>query len=336
MNSIKNIKNLFLLAIVGTTLVISSCKKDDPIVDPAPTPIPTVAGYVTSDSSFSILLAAVKKAGLDGALNDATKTWTVFAPTNAAFRAANISVTTIDNYTAAQVTNILTPLLTYHVLTTKVPSGSVPASDAVTTLNTKSLFASKNANGVFLNGVKVVAADVAVSNGVIHAIGSLLVPPTNTIAATVIAATTAPTPEFTLLLAAVSRAGLAGVLSGPGKFTVFAPTNAAFIAAGAPYNTAAGIAGADSATVRKIVLSHVLPTNVFASDLSAIVSPIANTANPTASTAGVQQTLSFSGATVKISGSVAAASTINTTTNGATFNITNTNGVVHVIDKVLL
>lgn len=333
-------KALFVTAI-GTIVTLSSCKKDDPAPAPvpAPTPTPTVAGYVTADTSFSILLAAVSKAGLAGTLGDATKTWTVFAPTNAAFRAAGITSTVIDAYTAAQVTSILTPLLTYHVLTTKVPSGSVPASDAVTTLNTKSLFASKNANGVFLNGIKVVAADVPVSNGVIHAISGVLVPPTKNIAEIATGDTT-----FSLLVAVASRAGLVSTLLNPGKLTVFAPVNNAFRALGAPYNNAstaaaisaiAALPSADSITLRRIVLAHVLPTNVFASDLSAVSQPTTNTANPTASTGGTQQYLSFSGATVKIFGSTAMASTI-LTSSPSLFNIVATNGVVHVIDKVLL
>jgi uncharacterized surface protein with fasciclin (FAS1) repeats len=330
----QTLRSLFFITALGALIITSSCKKDDPVPTPIPIPVPTVAGYVTADTSFSILLAAVKKAGLDGTLGDATKTWTVFAPTNAAFRAAGISIATIDGYTATQVTNVLTPLLTYHVLTTKVPGSGVPVSDAVTTLNGKSLFASRNANGVFLNGIKVVAADVPVSNGVIHAIGSVLTPPTNSIAQIVIASAGAATPEFSLLLAAVSRAGLAGILSGAGKYTVFAPTNAAFIAAGAPYNSAATIATADSATVRKIVLAHVLGTNVYSGDLSAVSTPTTNTANPLASVSP-QQTLTFAGTTVKISGSTAPVSNI-ITTSSSLFNITATNGVIHAIDKVLL
>jgi uncharacterized surface protein with fasciclin (FAS1) repeats len=333
MNSIKNIKNLFLLAIVGTTLVISSCKKDDPVPVVPPTPTPTVVGVAQSDTSFSILVAAVTRAGLVNTLSNTAANFTVFAPTNTAFRNAGITSAVISGYTQGQVDTVLTPILTYHVLGAKVLSTGVPVSDSVKTLNGKNIFASRNANGVFLNGIKAGPADINASNGVVHAIGSVLIPPTRSIAQIVIASATAPTPEFSLLLAAVQRAGLASVLLGNGKYTVFAPTNAAFIAAGAPFNTAAGIAGADSATVRKIVLSHVLTTNVYAGDLSAVVSPTINTANPLASTAGVQQTLTFAGTSVKISGSTAAASNI-VTSPTPLFNITATNGVVHVIDKV--
>lgn len=329
----QTLQSLFFITALGALILTSSCKKnDDPLTPPPPppTPTPTVAGYVTADTSFSILLAAVVKAGLVGTLGDATKTWTVFAPTNAAFRAAGISTTTIDGYTPAQVTSVLTPLLTYHVLTTKVLAAGVPVSGAVTTLNTKSLFASSNSNGVFLNGVKVVAADVPVSNGVIHAIGSVLTPPTKTIAEIAIGPVGDTT--FSFLVAAVLRSGLAGVISEAGSYTVFAPTNNAFRAAG--YATPQALTAADSATVRKIVLAHVLPKNVFASDLSAVTAPTTNTANPTANTGGTQQTLTFAGTSVKITGSTAIASNI--VTSPPLFNITATNGVVHVIDKVLL
>jgi uncharacterized surface protein with fasciclin (FAS1) repeats len=335
MNSIKKLTKLFLPIIVGTTLAVSACKKDDtpPVVPPAA--LPTVVGIAQSDTSFSILVAAVSRAGLVNTLSNTAVNFTVFAPTNTAFRNAGITAAVISGYTQGQVDTVLTPILTYHVLGAKVLSTGVPLSDSVKTLNGKNLFASSNSNGVFLNGIKVVTPNLNASNGVVHAIGSILVPPTKSIAQIVIASASASTPEFTLLLAAVQRAGLAGVLSGSGKYTVFAPTNAAFIAAGAPYNTAAGIAAADSATVRKIVLAHVLITNVYAGDLSAAAAPTTNTANPIASTAGTQQTLTFAGATVKITGSSAVASTI-ITTSPTLFNITATNGVVHVIDKVLL
>jgi uncharacterized surface protein with fasciclin (FAS1) repeats len=319
MNSIKNIKNLFLLAIVGTTLVISSCKKDDPVPDPIPTPDPTVAGYVTKDTSFSILLAAVKKAGLDGTLNDASKTWTVFAPTNAAFRALGYSVASVEAITTPTDIAALSAILTYHVLSTKVTSTGVPVSDAVTTVNTRKLFASNNANGVFVNGVKVAVANVPVSNGVIHVIGKVLIPPTKTIAE--IVSTNA---NFSLLLAAVQRANLASALSGPGKFTVFAPTDAAFIAAGAPYNTATNIGNAPVATVTGVVSSHAFTTNIFASDL--VAGPTPATLNPlTTLTVALSSPPS-----VKITGSASAVSPI------SQVDIVATNGVIHVIDKVLL
>jgi uncharacterized surface protein with fasciclin (FAS1) repeats len=331
----QKLQSIFLVTAIGTMITFSSCKKDDdpaPVVVTPPLVLPTIAGYVTADTSFSILLAAVSKAGLAGTLS-APGTYTVFAPTNAAFRAANITLASIAATTAQADIDALGAILKYHVLATKVSSGDVPVSDAVTTLNTRSLYASKNANGVFVNGVKVIAADVAVSNGVIHAIGKVLIPPTNTIAATVIAAATSTTApqEFNLLLAAVSRAGLAGVLSGPGKYTVFAPTNAAFIAAGAPFNSAATIATADSATVRRIVLGHVIGTNVFASDLTqGGEAPTLNTLPAP----GQFLTISLSptlGVNIKGAAPANLAPIV-----AASANLVQTNGVIHVVSKVIL
>lgn len=321
-------KSLLFATVLGTSVVMSSCDKDDePIVTPPPPPTatPTIAAYVTADTSFSILLAAVKKAGLAVTLSDPAGTFTVFAPTNAAFRAASITEATIATFDTASVKAIIL----YHALGSKVLAAGVPVSDTVKTLNGKNLFASSNANGVFLNGVKVVTPNVTVSNGVIHVIGSVLTPPIPTIAQFVVARATAPVPEFSYLLAAVARAGLVNALSSAGKYTVFAPTNAAFIDAGFP--TAAAITGSDSATVRRIVLAHVLGTNVFAGDL--IAGATANTLNPVA-VINPQQTLTVgvNPASVRITAAPASilVSPI-TTANNVT-----TNGVIHVISKVLL
>jgi uncharacterized surface protein with fasciclin (FAS1) repeats len=334
MNMKQTLQRLFFVTALGALVITSSCKKSDdpaPTPTPTPTPTPSVAGYVSADTSFSLLLTAVKKAGLAGTLSGAG-TFTVFAPNNAAFRAAGFGTDASIN---ALDTPTIKAIILYHALGSPVAAGSVPASDAVTTLNGAKLFASSNTNGVFLNGVKVITPNVTVSNGIIHVIGSVLLPPSKTI--TQIALPTPTDTTFSFLVAAVVRAGLLSTVSGPGKFTVFAPTNNAFRAAG--FATPAAITAADSATVRKIVLAHVLPTNVFAGDLSAVTSPITNTANPTASTGGTQQTLTFGVTaggvpTVKISGSSAAASNI--VISPALFNLVATNGVVHVIDKVLL
>jgi uncharacterized surface protein with fasciclin (FAS1) repeats len=332
MKMYQTISKLLFVTAIGTIVTLSSCKKDDPAPVPAPiTPTPTVAGFVTADSNYSILLAAVKKAGLDGLLNDATKTWTVFAPNNTAFRNAGITIASIDAIApgSTQLTN-LTNTLTYHVLSTKVASSAVPASDTVKTVNGRNIYASKNGSNVFVNGVRVTTADVTVSNGVIHAIGSVLTPPSNSIAQTVSALASAPTPEFSLLLAAVSRAGLAGVLSGAGKFTVFAPTNAAFIALGAPYTTTTSINAiptSDSAALRRTILAHVIGTNVFASDL---------TAGGIAPTLNTSQTLTIS-LTPVLGVNITGAAAANLAPISATLNnLVQTNGVIHVVSKVIL
>ncbi len=309
----QKLQSLFMATALGAMFTLSSCDKEDPL--PPPVITPTVVGVAQADTTFSILVAAVTKANLVGTLSDATKSYTVFAPTNNAFRAAGITLATIDGYSTAQVGSILTPLLTYHVLAAKVLSTGVPSSDTVKTLNGRNLFASRNANGVFLNGTRVATADINASNGVVHVIGSVLIPPTQTIAQIVTA-----NPNFSLLLTAVVRGGLAGTLSGPGKFTVFAPINSGFPAS---LDTDAKINAAPVATVAGIVGSHAFGTNIFAGDLSAGV---------TGATVNPLTTLTIAltpAATVRITGSVNPASAIQTT------NVVATNGVIHIIDRVL-
>jgi uncharacterized surface protein with fasciclin (FAS1) repeats len=309
----QKLQSIFLVTAIGTMITFSSCKKDDPVPDPTPTPLKTVVGIAQSDTSFSILVAAVVKAGLAGTLSGAG-TFTVFAPTNSAFRAAGYTEASINALSAADVTNVLTPILTYHVLGAKVLSTGVPASDTVKTVNGKNLYASKNANGVFVNGIKVTTADLNGSNGVVHVIGKVLVPPTKTIAEIVIADA-----NFSLLKAAVIRAGLAGALGGAGKYTVFAPVNTAFPAT---LDTDAEINAATVAAVAGIVGSHAFATNIFAGDLSAGATPA--TVNPLTTL-----TVALTPPSVKITGSANAASLITAT------DIVATNGVIHVINKVL-
>jgi hypothetical protein len=242
---------------------------------------------------------------------------TVFAPDNAAFRASDISSSDIDALDTADVLDILK----YHVVVGNVGSASVPASDTVKSLQGTNIFASKNTNGVFVNGVKVKVADVAASNGTIHVISSVLMPPTQTIAEIAVA-----TPDLSLLLALVSRAGLAGVLSSSGKYTVFAPTNSAFANSNIDLNTINSLPLTPINVASAIVLSHALPTNVFASDLIAY---------PTAQTlqTGVSLTINPSTPSVKITNGVNA-NPSNIIVNGGV-NIIATNGVVHLIDTVL-
>jgi uncharacterized surface protein with fasciclin (FAS1) repeats len=293
--------------LVGLSLILlvgSGCKKDAP----APT---TIADIVNTNANFSTLKAAVDKAGISSALSSGTLT--VFAPDNAAFEAAGITASTLQSLTAAQVADILS----YHVLPVVVRSSDVPVSDAVVTLQGKKVFASRNVNGVFVNGIKVKSADISASNGVIHAIENVLIPPTQTIQQIA-----AGNPNLSLLVAAVSKAGLLNAIGAEGKLTVFAPTNAAFNAAG--FNSAADINAASTNLITTVVSYHVLGTNVFASDL-------VNGATATTLQGGTL-TIGLTPPSVKITTSTNPVSNINL--DGV--NIVATNGVVHLINRVLL
>ena len=302
----KNYKKLFAICITAGFLLtgLNSCKKDDP------TPVQkNIVEIVVSDPSFSLLKQAVVRAGLTTALSSGTLT--VFAPDNAAFAAAGLDSATI----ASIPENDLATILKYHVLNAKVEAAGVPASDTVNTLDGLNLYASSNANGVFVNGIKVKTANVQAANGVIHVISDVLIPPTENIAEVV-----SSDDNFEVLLAAVVRAGLATAVSSNGKYTVFAPTDDAFAAAGFP--DAASINLAPQNAVTAIVKAHIIGTNVFASDL------INASTAPTLQT-GVSLTIGTNPASVKLTGSASPVSNIDEA------NITTTNGVIHIIDRVL-
>ena len=127
-------------------------------------------------------------------------------------------------------------------------------------------------------------------------------------------------PNFTYLVAAVVRANLAATLSGAGPFTVFAPTNQAFIAAGFP--TIASIQAADPAVLTGILTYHVVGARVFSSDLTEGLKPT---------------TVNGGTVTITLTGGAKVKGNKNQTASSVTqANLVTTNGVIHVIDQVLL
>jgi transforming growth factor-beta-induced protein len=257
---------------------------------------------------FSSLVSALAKTNLastfmmDGA-------YTVFAPTNDAFasflESNNLS---FEDLTAES----LTPILKYHVVGSKVMSGDL-STGYVNTLyeaiegSPVTLFVNVD-GGVMLNGsVQVTAADVEASNGVIHVIDAVLTP----VSVVDIAANNG---SFTQLVAAVVKAGLVETLSGAGPFTIFAPTDEAFAQLYADLGVS-GIEEISAETLVPILQYHVVSGNVLSSNLSE----------------GDVETLNG-----KFSLSLAGPVTINGTSTVVATDIQGTNGVVHVIDEVLL
>jgi len=301
----KNYPNMrfFVLAFAAMTIFALSCSDDNAVNNPAP--IPNIAQIVAQSPNFTTLQAALVKTNLTGALSSGTLT--LFAPDNAAFAASGIT-----DVNAVPVTK-LDSILKYHVLGQTIGSAIFPVSDTLKSLLGRNIYGSKNANGVFTNGVKIKQGDILGSNGVIHVISNVLIPPTQTIAQIAAADT-----NFTFLVAALTKLNLLATVSGPGKFTVFAPTNAAFRAAGITDIDAVPVAILDA-----VVKYHVLTTNYFASDL------INNAQIPTVQ-GGTVTISTVPGAGVKITGSVQPVSFITKS------NVVATNGVIHVINRVML
>jgi uncharacterized surface protein with fasciclin (FAS1) repeats len=296
-------KTLFFTLTLLYSLMSSSCSKTDDNNNDQ-----NITSIVSNNPNFSLLALAINRAGLTSTINTSNNI-TVFAPDNEAFAAAGITESAINSLPV----ETLAAILKYHVVSSSINSTAVPTSAAVATLEGRKLFASKNANGVFVNGIKVKQADVSASNGIIHVISKVMMPPTQTIAE--IASTN---PDFSLLLAAVVRAGLATAVSSEGNYTVFAPTNAAFNAAG--FNSAADINNADQALISTVVRYHVLPTTVFASDVM--------NGNVNSLQGGALQ--------ISTAPSVKIASSTNPASNIVSADIIATNGVIHVVNRVLL
>ncbi|WP_341838103.1 fasciclin domain-containing protein [Chitinophaga pollutisoli] len=304
-----------MICTVAAAILFSACDKND---DKDGMPANTITTVVVTDANFSLLESALIHAGLTDALSG-TGPFTVFAPDNAAFAAAGLETEAKIKAVPAET---LKKILLYHVVPQKISSSQIATASnvAVKTANDLTIYVTKNGNGVFVNGIPVKKADVSASNGVIHVINSVLMPPAGNIVETA-----AANPNFSLLVAAVTRASqgstnVAQVLSGEGPLTVFAPTNQAFINAG--FANAAAIQAADPAVLTSILTYHVVPGRIFSSDLSEGAKPAtANGGTVTITLAG--------GARVKGNGNTTA-SVISPA------NLLTTNGVIHVIDHVLL
>ena len=140
----------------------------------------TIVGVAAGDARFTTLVSLVKKAGLVKTLS-AKGPYTVFAPTNAAF--AKLKRTAPATYAAvASDKALLTKVLTYHVLAKKVASPAAVAAakknGSVKTVEGETVKLSLKGGKLYLNGnAQVIVADIPASNGVIHAINAVLVPP---------------------------------------------------------------------------------------------------------------------------------------------------------------
>ncbi|GAB3778187.1 hypothetical protein GCM10028818_26660 [Spirosoma horti] len=271
----------------------------------------SITDIVVANPAFSLLKAAVVKTGLANAL--ATGNLTVFAPTDAAFQAAGFA--NADAINSANV-DVLRQILLYHVIGNRFPTQNL--SNNVTgyrTLQGDEVLVVKRQT-VSVNGIFVEQANVQATNGVIHVINKVLMPPTGNLAEVASA-----NPNLTYLVAALQRAGLVQTIASAGAITVFAPTNAAFQAAG--FLTIESIQSADPAVLTRILTYHVVAGRELSSTLRS----------------GEVNTLQ--GRTVLVAVAPNQAITIKGNSNATPSNVTagdivTRNGIVHVIDQVLL
>ena len=269
----------------------------------------TAFDVIQNSPDHTILEAAVLAAGLDVALGNLDPI-TVFAPTDAAFGA--LPAGTVDALLAD--VPALTNILLYHVLDgTAVYSAQLTNGQTATMANGSDITVTIN-NGVFINTTnQVIVADIAVSNGVLHVTNGVLLPPTPIIQ-TSVWDIIVNSPDHTTLEAVVGLAGLDGLLDGPGSFTVFAPTDAAFTLVPQPIIDA--LIADPTGALAFILTYHVVPSTALSTDLS-------NGLTITTA-AGIDVTVTINSGNVFINQAQVIVADIVTD-----------NGVVHVIDAVI-
>ncbi len=286
----------------------------------------TIAEIAASNPDFSTLVDALERTDLTGTLNG-NGSYTVFAPTNAAF-ATFLSANGFANIEAVPVP-VLREVLLNHVITAEVFSGELEtgyvktmAKGTASSSNTLSMYINTT-SGVVINGgssnggATVSAADIDASNGVVHVVNSVIGLPT-------VVNHAIANPGLSTLVSALTRDDqpeFATILSQNGPFTVFAPTNAAF----GDLLTELGLSGLNdvpAATLTSALQYHVVSGNILSASLTADQSvPTLEGGNFTVQLpASGAQILDESGRTSKIIG----------------VDVQAANGVVHLIDKVLL
>jgi uncharacterized surface protein with fasciclin (FAS1) repeats len=295
-----------------------------------------IVEIAVSNPHFSSLVAAVLKTGLAGALSNAEANLTVFAPTNEAFKklpAPFNNAHNIGQITDQKQIDFLKNVLLYHVLGAEVFSYEIERgrSNATTlkskgTANDNTVYFSKTFGLIRINGqTDIIWANLNASNGVIHVINKVLLPPSANIAQIAIGDA-----NFGSLVAALVKTNLAGVFTGDGDFTVFAPTNDAFAKLPAPFNSAANISAITNQgqidALANILKYHVIGSRYFNWDLG-ILAKVTTLANAPGNK--ITTILGYNTGWVKGD----ANNNFSRTNPG---DILATNGVIHVIGDVLL
>ena len=287
-----------------TMLVIASLLASPVVVADDTQDIPTNAQNTGAHDS---LVAALSHAELVSALQ-ADGPFTVFAPTDDAFAAAGIDLSTFDT---DEENATLSDILLYHVVSGAVASSDVTDGMSAEALNGDDLTFTVSDGSVMVNDATVTSADVMASNGIIHVIDKVLMPPADLGDIPTVAQGTG---IHTSLVAAVVQAELLTTLQGDGPFTVFAPTDDAFAAAGIDLAALDNEEG--KATLTDILLYHVVSGAVPSSAVTDGMSAAAVNGDD----------LSFAvGEGVMVNDA-----------NVVLADVPASNGVIHVIDKVLM
>lgn len=296
-------------------------RSESPAAAPEQAATRDIVDTAVAAGSFKTLVQAVQAAGLVETLKGPGP-FTVFAPSDEAF--AKLPAATLQSLLANPTQ--LRSVLTYHVVAGKVTAADVVKLTSANTVLGENVTIAVSGGTVRLNGTSTVTqTDIQASNGVIHVIDTVLLPPAPAAPSPTAAPAQAASRDivdtavgagsFKTLVQAVQAAGLVDTLKGAGPFTVLAPTDAAF--AKLPPATLQALL-ANPAQLRQVLTYHVVPGKAQAADVVKLSS--AKTVQ------GENIAIAVSGGTVRLNGT----STVTQT------DIQATNGVIHVIDTVLL
>jgi len=285
---------------LAAVVTLAAC--DD---DPIEVEVPSLVEVAEDAGTFTTLLTALDVAGLTATL-EGDGPFTVFAPSDEAFARipADAISALLDN------PELLASVLTYHVVPGRVLASDVVGLTSATTVNGKALAISVDGGAVKVDGANVVATDIEARNGVIHVIDDVLFPEP----ILDLIQTAQKAGSFSTLLAALEATDLTAVLRGDGPFTVFAPTDEAFAAL--PEGTLEALL-ADPATLSSILTYHVVSGKVLAAQV-----------------VGLQSATTVNGASIAIT--VDAGAVQINDANVLITDIEAANGVIHVIDRVIL
>jgi uncharacterized surface protein with fasciclin (FAS1) repeats len=270
----------------------------------------SVVDIIVNSADHDTLEAAVIAAELADDLSGPGP-FTVFAPTDAAFAA--LPSGTIETL-LTDPTGTLAQILLYHVVSGEALSATLSDGQTITTLLGEDITVTIGMNGVMINNATVVVADITATNGVVHVIDAVLLPPAPQPTTTVVDVIVNSDVHNTLE-AAVVAAGLVETLSGTGPFTVFAPTDNAFAAL--PAGTVETLLADPTGTLTQILLYHVVGAQALSTDLT-----------------NGQTVVTLQGQAVTVT--INAEGVFINNAQVTVADIVTDNGVIHVIDAVLL
>ncbi len=321
----------FLFLPLTVSLMLFGCETESEFEDE----LPSIAYIAVSNPDFSTLEAAAVAGEVAVTLSnsnpgDPSGDYTVFAPTNDAFARLGLNEETLGVLQKPFLTNTLL----YHVSNGNLLNSNIMAGGMSTSaLGPDRRFITRG-DELYINGSKILATDIAASNGTVHVIDKVMIATGVDIVQSAIALQSSSvftSPELSFLVEAVIYADLAGALTAsPGSpdFTVFAPTDQAFkdlgTALGLTFNEPADIRQLPAELVATVLLNHVIVGESFTSELDAgTVTPLG----------GDSLTLgAFTNGTLTVTG----AGNGGAEANMVIPDVQTTNGIVHVIDTVLL